>query len=184
MTSRVGGIPVRRDSPDGQWASEFTHPPESPNSGLMLCAGMEGRDERTYQIIGAGMKVHSHLGPRLLEKYYKEALAMEFTTRGVPWRREVPVQVFFEGRPLGPARRCDFVCFDAVVVEVKATKAFVPEDFAQALHYLEAAKLRTGLLLNFGQDRLEFRRLVRDPQWQAASKPRPLGSATDDSDTQ
>lgn len=128
-------------------------------------------DSLTYQIIGAAMKVHGLLGPGLLESSYQDGLAMVFDSYGIPFRREAPVVVFLEGKPVGSPRRVDFICFDQIPVELKAVEGgLVPVHLAQILHYLRAARLRTGLLLNFGQASLQVRRVLSDPEARARSQ--------------
>ena len=78
------------------------------------------RDPRTFAIIGAAMGVHGVLGPGFLEAVYHEALAREMTKRAVPFRSEVELPVFYKGERLSASYRCDFVCYDTVIVEVKA----------------------------------------------------------------
>jgi GxxExxY protein len=118
-------------------------------------------DPRTYAIIGAALEVHKVLGAGFLELFYKDALALEFDTRGIPFNREVPCNISYKGHPLRGEYRMDFVCFDAVVLEVKARSVTGPADHAQVLNYLASSNLKIGLLLNFGTSRLEHKRFIR-----------------------
>jgi GxxExxY protein len=118
------------------------------------------RDERTYAIIGAAMEVHRTLHKGFLEVIYCEALAHEFDLRGIPFRDDVPCAVQYKGRQLRGVYRMDFVCYDEVVVEVKAVSMTSPPDHAQVLNYLAVSGRRTGLLINFGRSSLEHRRFV------------------------
>jgi GxxExxY protein len=118
------------------------------------------RDEQTHEIIGAAMEVHRQLGPGFLEAVYQEALAVEFSARTVPFVREVELPVYYKGERLTCSYRADFVCYDEVVVELKALKAITGVEEAQLLNYLKATGLGRGLLLNFGSRRLELKRLV------------------------
>jgi len=122
---------------------------------------MEQRDSRTYAIIGAAMEVHGALGCGFLEAVYQEALALELTQRGVPYRREAELPIFYKGRQLATTYRADFVCHDAVIVEPKALSTLSGTEEAQILHYLKASGIKTGLLINFGSPSLEYKRFVR-----------------------
>jgi GxxExxY protein len=119
------------------------------------------RDDRTFAIIGAAMEVHRLLGPGLLEVFYRAALAIEFALRGIPFAAEFPCPVDYKGHRLCGVHRIDFLCFDAVIVEVKARSSTIgPAEQAQVINYLKASNRQVALILNFGAPRLEYRRLV------------------------
>ena len=121
----------------------------------------EPRDPETYQIIGAAMAVHTELGCGFLEKVYKLALPIEFAHRGVVFRSEVELPIVYKSETLKTTYYADFICYDAVVIEVKAQSALGGTDVAQLLNYLKASGIRRGLLLNFGTPSLQYQRLVR-----------------------
>lgn len=117
-------------------------------------------DPRTYAIIGAAMEVHRQLGCGFLEPIYQEALAIEFSKREISFQREVRLAVFYKEVPLDSLYKVDFICFDEVVVELKALARLSGTEEAQVINYLKATGHETGLLLNFGARSLEHRRFI------------------------
>jgi GxxExxY protein len=130
----------------------------------MLNMPPSSQDPRTFAIIGAAYEVHRVLGAGFLELFYKEALAIEFTERRIPFRKEAPCSVEYKGHPLSRDYHMDFVCFDEIILEIKARSITGPADHAQVLSYLASSKLRCGLLLNFGAAKLEHRRFIWEPR--------------------
>jgi GxxExxY protein len=120
----------------------------------------EQRDPQTYAIIGACMAVHTELGHGFLEAVYQEALAIEFTRRGIRFVREKPLVITFAGQQLSTRYEADFFCDDSIILEVKALSALAPGHQAQTINYLKATGCERGLLVNFGAPRLEYKRLV------------------------
>jgi GxxExxY protein len=116
---------------------------------------LEQRDPQTYAIIGACMAVHSELGPGFLEAIYQEALAIEFTRRGIPFVREKQMMISYAGKQLTTRYNADFLCYDSIIVELKALSELVSGHQAQTIHYLKATGCERGLLVNFGAARLE-----------------------------
>ena len=106
------------------------------------------------------MEVHRHLGHGFLEAVYQEALAIELTAKGIPFQREVGLSVLYKGQILQCGYRADFICFDEVVVELKAIAQLTGVDDAQMINELKATGFNRGLLLNFGSPSLEYKRLV------------------------
>jgi GxxExxY protein len=136
----------------------------------------EKRDTRTYEIIGAAMEVHRHLGCGFLESVYQEAMAFEMTARGITYRREVEIPVFYDER-LSASFRADFLCSDSVIVEIKALAKLGGVEEAQVINYLKATGFEIGLLLNFGSMSLEHRRLVLSRSFPAEKSAKSAKSA-------
>ena len=118
------------------------------------------RDDRTYEIIGAAMEVHKQLGGGFLEVVYGDALEMEFQERGIPYQREKDLQIYYKDKVLPHFYKADFICFDSIVVELKAVDNLTVESQAQVINYLAATGCKVGLLLNFGRRSLKKRRFV------------------------
>lgn len=133
-------------------------------------------DPRTYAIIGAAIEVHRQLGSGFLEAVYQEALAMELHARRIAFSKETELPVSYKGTRLQCQYRADFVCFGEVVVEIKALRVITGIEEAQVINYLKASGHRTGLLLNFGDSRLQHRRFVYTPR---SPHQRPFASSAD-----
>lgn len=120
------------------------------------------RDEQTYRIIGAAMNVHSALGCGFLEAVYQEALEREFIALNIPHEREKHLPVFYRGHPLKTSYKADFICFNTIIVELKALRQLSTMEDSQVINYLKASNLTKALLLNFGAKSLQYKRLVLD----------------------
>jgi GxxExxY protein len=110
--------------------------------------------------LGAAMEVHRVLGHGFLEPIYPHALAIEFELRGIPFAREAPLRVNYKGRTLDSAYKVDFLCFDDLLVELKALSALTNVETGIVLNYLKASGLERALLINFGAPSLGHNRLV------------------------
>ena len=123
----------------------------------------EQKDQRTFAIIGAAMEVHRQLGCGFLEAVYQEALTLELDARGIPSRRQVELPISYKGQKLNTSYRTDFICYDSVIVELKALSKISGTEESQILNYLKASGCETGLLLNFGTRSLEYKRFIWGP---------------------
>jgi GxxExxY protein len=115
--------------------------------------------EITEQIIGAAFEVYKHLGYGFLEKVYKNAMKVELDLRQVECALESPAAVYFKEKHVGEYFS-DLFVVNCVIVELKIAKSYNPADEAQLLNLLKATGIKVGLLINFGQDKVEFKRFV------------------------
>lgn len=117
-------------------------------------------DIQTHSIIGAAMEVHKLLGHGFLEAVYQEALTREFEIRNIPYCRERQIPVKYKDVVLSCTYRADFVCYDDIIVELKALAAIGSTEQAQVINYLKASGFQRALLINFGATSLQYKRLV------------------------
>jgi GxxExxY protein len=117
-------------------------------------------DDQTYQIIGAALEVHKEIGCGFLEAVYQEAMEIELSGRNVPFYSQTELPVFYKGRKLKTPYRADLLCYDSIIVELKALTRLGDLQLAQILNYLKAGKHERGLLIIFGTKSLEYRRNV------------------------
>lgn len=117
-------------------------------------------EELTKRIIGCAMRVHSALGPGFLESVYQKALAHELSKAGLNVECERPIQVCYDGVVIGDFS-ADMLVEQRVMLELKANQALAPANEVQLVNYLTATGVELGLLLNFGAQRLQFKRKTR-----------------------
>ncbi|RNC83857.1 MAG: GxxExxY protein [Balneola sp.] len=115
--------------------------------------------KETGIIIGCAMRVHSALGNGFPEVIYQRALADEMNKYDLSFGREVDFPVYYDGNQVG-SRRADFVVLDKILIELKAIKELEQRHFSQILNYLKAYKLEVGLLINFGESKLTWKRVI------------------------
>jgi GxxExxY protein len=118
------------------------------------------KDQKTYKIIGAAMEVHKELGCGFLEAVYHEALIREFYDQDIPFKSQPMIKIQYKGRSLEKTYVPDFICYDAIIVEIKALQHLSGTEESQMINYLKASKIEIGLLLNFGSKSLEYNRFV------------------------
>ncbi len=117
--------------------------------------------DEVYAITGAMFEVYKTLGTGYLEAVYQEALAIEFSRRGIPFDRERRLEIFYKDVKLEKWYAPDFVCFGQIILELKVLHRLTNIEIAQLINYLKITKIRLGLLANFGSSpRLEWKRYV------------------------
>lgn len=118
--------------------------------------------KESYTIIGACFEVYNEKGCGFLEPVYQECLAIEFEYQGIPAIPKPPLTLAYRGRTLTQRYQPDFVCFEKIIVELKAVSAIIDEHRAQLLNYLHATGFELGLLVNFGHyPKLEYERIAK-----------------------
>lgn len=119
----------------------------------------EELNELSHRVIGIAIDVHKQLGPGFVEKIYEKALLHEFEKERVKYERQKIIKVQYRDTELGN-QRLDLLVEGEIIVEVKATSKIIPEHKDQIISYLKTANKKLGLILNFGQKRLEVKRVV------------------------
>jgi GxxExxY protein len=114
----------------------------------------------TYRIRAAVFEVHKTVGPGFLEAVHQECLALEFETAGISYAALRPAPLHYKGVQLAQTYRPDFVCFDKIVLELKAVREIAPEHRAQTINYLRVTGLKVGLLANFGAQSAKIERFA------------------------
>lgn len=117
--------------------------------------------EKSYKIMGAFFEVYRQKGCGFLEPVYQECLGIEFRLQGIPFSSQKPLTLEYKGVMLQAVYQPDFICFDRIIVELKAVKELADEHRAQVQNYLKATGLQLGLLVNFGHySKTEIERIV------------------------
>ena len=116
--------------------------------------------EECYKIIGICMEVHSILGKGHSEVVYKDALEYELKINSIPFEREKIYEISYKDIILPRKYVADFVIYDEIIFEVKAISQLTNSDIKQTLNYLASSKNKLGLLVNFGEDSLKYKRII------------------------
>jgi GxxExxY protein len=117
--------------------------------------------DEVFRIIGAAIEVHKELGSGFLEAVYQEALEIEFCERCIPFKSQSLLKIVYKQKQLEKLYVADFVCFDSIIVEIKALSSLTGNDEAQVINYLKASGYKVGLLINFGSvGKLEWKKIV------------------------
>ena len=110
--------------------------------------------------MGACFEVHKNLGCGFLEPVYQEALAVEMAEMNIPFVREKNLRISYKKKQLEKFYVADFICYDSVILELKALSAITSQHEAQVINYLKATGINLGLLINFGEPSLKYKRLL------------------------
>jgi GxxExxY protein len=117
--------------------------------------------QESYQIMGACFEVYKSKGCGFVEQVYQECLSIEFGLQNIPFAEQVELSLEYKGRQLEQTFKPDFICFDQIIVEIKAVTALNDQHRAQVHNYLKATGKRLGLLVNFGHyPKVEWERIV------------------------
>ena len=116
--------------------------------------------QQSYKIIGCCFEVYNELGHGYLEAIYQEALSLELTKQDLPFIQFAEMSVYYKGLKLKKKYYPDFLCYDDIILEIKAIEAFSSADEAQLLNYLKGTKRPLGLLVNFGAEKLQYKRFA------------------------
>lgn len=117
--------------------------------------------QESYNIVGAAMKVYNTLGNGFLESVYQEAFEIELERAEIPFVREKQLRVFYDGIELNKTFKADFICYDCIIVELKALQSLDDASRSQVFNYLRVTGFKLGLLFNFGSSsKLEYERIV------------------------
>jgi GxxExxY protein len=116
--------------------------------------------DETYKIIGLCMEVHKYLGKGHNEKVYGDALEIEFKLNNIPYEREKKYTLEYKGIKLPSYYYSDFTIFDEIILEIKALQELTNSEIKQVLNYLAASKNKIGILVNFGEDSLKYKRII------------------------
>ena len=118
-------------------------------------------EKETFAIRGAVYEVYRTLGIGFLEAVYQEALEIELASRGIPFKAQCEIRLSYKNRELVQTYRADLVCYDKIILELKAVKQLLPEHQAQLHNYLKATGMRLGLLVNFSHyPNVDIQRIV------------------------
>lgn len=118
--------------------------------------------EESYRIMGACFEVYNQMGSGFVEPVYQECLCLEFADQRIPNAPKVKLDLRYKERPLEQKYEPDFICFDSIILELKAVKELMDQHRAQVHNYLKATGYKLGLLVNFGNHpKLEWERIVR-----------------------
>lgn len=114
----------------------------------------------SYFVIGLCMDIHNELGKGFSEAVYSDALEIELKSNGVPFKKEVKFDIIYKGKKLKHHYFADFIVDDKIILELKAVEKISSSHVKQTLNYLAASKMKLGLIINFGEDSLAYKRVL------------------------
>ena len=114
--------------------------------------------EESKKLLGIAMQLHRELGCGFKEKVYQDAFEVLLRENNIPFEREKTIDISYKGKPLKHHYVADFVCFDSIIVELKAVDSIMPVHRSQLINYLNATNYHIGLLINFGESSLKYER--------------------------
>lgn len=116
--------------------------------------------EESYKIIGACLEVHKALGNGFKEIVYTSALELEFRKQNIDYERETEFKIYYKDQLLKPTFRADFIVYESIILEIKATPYIGNPFVTQTINYLKASGLKLGIIINFGEPSLKFKRVL------------------------
>ena len=116
--------------------------------------------EETFRIIGLCMEIHHILGKGLLEIVYKDAFEYELNKNGIPLEREKKYEIMYKDIILPHHYYADFVVWDKIIIEIKSQRNLIEEHYNQIINYLAISKCKIGLIINFGESSLKYKRII------------------------
>jgi GxxExxY protein len=114
----------------------------------------------TFELIGIGMEVHRTLGHGFLEIVYKDAIELELRKKLIPYEREKKFEIDYKGITLPHSYFSDFIVSEKIILEVKAQEGIADEHYKQLINYLKASGCKIGLIMNFGESSLKYKRVI------------------------
>lgn len=129
--------------------------------------------DEVYAIVGAAMEVYNQLGAGFAEAIYQEALEIEVSARNIPNDPQLSIFIEYKDRPLKSFFKPDLICYEKIIVEIKALDKLTSREESQLLNYLKVTGMPVGLLINFGADKnLEWKRMVFTTTQKSNKKPK------------
>ncbi len=118
--------------------------------------------DESYNIMNAVFEVHNELKYGFLEPIYQEALEKEFSLQNIPFKREALIDIYYKGEKLDKYYKADFICYNEIVLELKALSDINSDHESQLINYLKATNKKLGILINFGKPKLQYKRIINN----------------------